>query len=645
MINPQQQQRQHKSPHQYYRHHHHHQHPHHNHDINHKKELQLPTKQQGPLEPLPQAQQYLHMQHYHLLERRHWHSTTTTTTKLTSSSSSLAPLPLASILAAGSDLATGPSSSPSSHRKPLHRQQQIVVNFKQIINAHLNIIRWNFLVIFLLCNCIDFCISNKIYSHITSSPYSTRRGSAGPHSMASSSSSSSSLSSLSSSFTSGSSSLLTSQSAVSAFEPDFVIPLENVTVAQGRDATFTCVVNNLGGHRVAWIKADAKAILAIHEHVITNNDRLSVTHNDYNTWTLNIRNVKMEDSGKYMCQVNTDPMKMQTAVLEVVIPPDIINEETSGDMMVPEGGSAKLVCRARGHPKPRITWRREDGREIIARNGAHQKTKALAVEGEMLTLSKVTRSEMGAYMCIASNGVPPSVSKRMKLQVHFHPLVQVPNQLVGAPVLTDVTLICNVEASPKAINYWQRENGEMIIAGDRYLLTEKEVNMYSIEMVLHIRRLQSSDFGGYKCISKNSIGDTEGTIRLYEMERPGKKILREEDMNEVTKNEIVLKENRHEDGARNQNGRLYKERGTDANLYNHNNGGTSIVRRPSMPLIVVLISLILLLASTRTLNDIGHNEIVDDRRHMLLQSPLSSLFASSATSSSSIQSPQYVNGL
>ncbi|XP_068154654.1 opioid-binding protein/cell adhesion molecule homolog isoform X2 [Drosophila tropicalis] len=369
--------------------------------------------------------------------------------------------------------------------------------------------------------------------------------------------------------------MLFSSCIVGAFEPDFVIPLENVTVAQGRDATFTCVVNNLGGHRVsgdgasapakvAWIKADAKAILAIHEHVITNNDRLSVTHNDYNTWTLNIRSVKMEDAGKYMCQVNTDPMKMQTATLEVVIPPDIINEETSGDMMVPEGGSAKLICRARGHPKPKITWRREDGREIIARNGVHQKTKAQAVEGEMLTLSKVTRSEMGAYMCIASNGVPPTVSKRMKLQVHFHPLVQVPNQLVGAPVLTDVTLICNVEASPKAINYWQRENGEMIIAGDRYALTEKENNMYAIEMILHIKRLQSSDFGGYKCISKNSIGDTEGTIRLYEMERPGKKNLRDDDLNEVTKNEVVLKENRHEDGSRNQNGRLYKDRNQDA---------------------------------------------------------------------------------
>ncbi|KAH8420317.1 hypothetical protein KR009_009035, partial [Drosophila setifemur] len=142
-----------------------------------------------------------------------------------------------------------------------------------------------------------------------------------------------------------------------------------------------------------------------------------------------------------------------------------------------------------------------------------------------------------------------------------HPLVQVPNQLVGAPVLTDVTLICNVEASPKAINYWQRENGEMIIAGDRYALTEKENNMYAIEMILHIKRLQSSDFGGYKCISKNSIGDTEGTIRLYEMERPGKKHSRlDEDDNEVTKQEAGLKDNRHEDGSRNQNGRLYKER-------------------------------------------------------------------------------------
>lgn len=66
----------------------------------------------------------------------------------------------------------------------------------------------------------------------------------------------------------------------------------------------------------------------------------------------------------------------------MVIPPDIVYEETSGDMMVPEGSSAKLMCKARGYPKPKITWRREDGREIIARTGPHGKHKGSGIISE-----------------------------------------------------------------------------------------------------------------------------------------------------------------------------------------------------------------------------------------------------------------------
>ncbi|KAI4475471.1 hypothetical protein M0804_014283 [Polistes exclamans] len=267
---------------------------------------------------------------------------------------------------------------------------------------------------------------------------------------------------------------------------------------------------------VAWIKADTKAILAIHEHVITNNARLSVTHNDQNTWTLNIRGARKEDGGVYMCQVNTNPMKSQSAFLEVVIPPDIISEETSNDLMVPEGGSAKLVCKARGYPKPEIVWKREDGSEIISRGGSTGgRTKTPTAVGELLVLSKITRSEMGAYLCIASNGVPPSVSKRIMLHVHFHPMVQVPNQLVGAPTATNVTLVCHVEASPKAINYWTRESGEMIISNSKYSMSETKTSSYSVQMKLIIMNLQKQDYGGYRCISKNSIGDAEGSIGLY----------------------------------------------------------------------------------------------------------------------------------
>lgn len=34
-------------------------------------------------------------------------------------------------------------------------------------------------------------------------------------------------------------------------------------------------------------------------------------------------------------------------------------------------------------------------------------------------------------------------------------------------------------------------------------------------MKLTVRNLQSGDFGNYRCISKNSLGETEGSIRLY----------------------------------------------------------------------------------------------------------------------------------
>lgn len=63
--------------------------------------------------------------------------------------------------------------------------------------------------------------------------------------------------------------------------------------------------------QVGWVKADTKAIQAIHDHVITHNPRVSVSHSDHSTWNLHIKNVQEEDRGQYMCQINTDPMKSQ----------------------------------------------------------------------------------------------------------------------------------------------------------------------------------------------------------------------------------------------------------------------------------------------------------------------------------------------
>ncbi|XP_071556961.1 lachesin isoform X1 [Temnothorax nylanderi] len=301
--------------------------------------------------------------------------------------------------------------------------------------------------------------------------------------------------------------------------PEFLALLENHTVTQGRDVSFTCVVNHLQSYKVAWIKSDSRAILAIHTHMVAHNPRLSVTHNGHNTWKLHVTNVQPNDSGTYMCQVNTDPMRSQTGHMKVVIPPDIMDLDNTADMLTTkENGDLLLRCRATGNPEPVVIWRREDGRNITLRNDNSVKRTARTFEGEQLHLRGIQRQEMGSYLCIASNGVPPSVSKRYYVNVRFKPLIKVTNQLVAAPVDSDVLLQCYVESSPKALNTWYRNNGVKLLADEKHDISEVTINDYAYQLNLTVRHLDKSDFGTYTCSAENAFGKMEGSIRLQELQ-------------------------------------------------------------------------------------------------------------------------------
>jgi hypothetical protein len=106
-------------------------------------------------------------------------------------------------------------------------------------------------------------------------------------------------------------------------------------------------------------------------------------------------------------------------------------------MVVREGTNVTLTCKAKGFPEPYVMWRREDGDEmsINGENGKNAKSRwklvckltfsfsifdsvtVNVVDGEILSITKVSRLHMAAYLCVASNGVPPSISKRVQLKV------------------------------------------------------------------------------------------------------------------------------------------------------------------------------------------------------------------------------------
>lgn len=136
--------------------------------------------------------------------------------------------------------------------------------------------------------------------------------------------------------------------------------INNVTVPEGKECSFTCIVKNLGGYRVAWIRYDTKALLAIHDHVITNNQKIHVTHNDKDTWTMTIRQVNLQDAGFYMCQVNSKPMLSKLGHLNVVVPPYIDDNKSTKDISTLEGKNVHLTCSAHGNPEPKIIWKYAD---------------------------------------------------------------------------------------------------------------------------------------------------------------------------------------------------------------------------------------------------------------------------------------------
>ncbi|XP_068209139.1 lachesin-like [Palaemon carinicauda] len=300
-------------------------------------------------------------------------------------------------------------------------------------------------------------------------------------------------------------------------EPSFVEPIPNITIAAGRDIRLSCVIDNLGSYKVAWIAFDKSAILTVQDHVITRNPRVKVTHDGQRTWTLHISRVNSTDAGTYMCQVNTIIAKSQFGVLTVVVPPNIIDSDTSGDVMAQEGANINLTCNASGTPQPSITWRREDNMKI----NINKSLQVAEHNGVHLHLERISRMDMAAYLCIASNGVPPIVSKRIQVSVEFQPMMTIPHQLVGAPLGYSVTMECTIEAHPPPLTYWTLAESAMLHQGRKYNIanTIGEVS-YRTHMKLTVKSLRHEDYGSYKCVAKNSRGETEGIIKLYETHPP-----------------------------------------------------------------------------------------------------------------------------
>ncbi|KAK9496676.1 hypothetical protein O3M35_013073 [Rhynocoris fuscipes] len=76
----------------------------------------------------------------------------------------------------------------------------------------------------------------------------------------------------------------------------------------------------------------------------------------------------------------------------------------------------------------------------------------------MLPLYNIDRTQAGAYLCIATNDVPPAVSKRISLSVNYLPELRLSNEVIGAPKGSDIRIFCYIQGYPIDHTYWTHRN-------------------------------------------------------------------------------------------------------------------------------------------------------------------------------------------
>lgn len=89
-------------------------------------------------------------------------------------------------------------------------------------------------------------------------------------------------------------------------------------------------------------------------------------------------------------------------------------------------------------------------------------------------------------------------------------------QLRGVPIYESVNLTCEIEAYPRGEAFWARDDGERLERSPLYDVTMLPRGIeYRYDLILSIHHVQPEDYGSYKCVTKNPLGETEAMVKLF----------------------------------------------------------------------------------------------------------------------------------
>ncbi|GAB0098045.1 Immunoglobulin [Sergentomyia squamirostris] len=227
--------------------------------------------------------------------------------------------------------------------------------------------------------------------------------------------------------------------------------------------------------------------------------------------SLQVANVKLEDTGEYLCQIASESgLAMQRHAIEVQYPPSVISHP-SGEVAMQVGSIFEIACEARGVPFPIITWKRPSD------NGSDLDH----VESRRRLLVEVrSRGDAGNIQCKADNGFGLPAVAGILLIVQFTPEVKAEANVVHTKIGFRATLECSVTAEPSAVVHWFHHgvplsDSRRILRQDSVVAPRSPDHLHTQSRhLLIVQNVQENDLGMYECKAENKVGIKGAIIEL-----------------------------------------------------------------------------------------------------------------------------------
>ena len=160
---------------------------------------------------------------------------------------------------------------------------------------------------------------------------------------------------------------------------------------------------------------------------------------------------------------------------------------------VETGENVSLACRARGQPKPRITWRKAFG-ELSKENAF--------TSDNGLTIINVTKKDVGAYACVAKNLLGEVTAVAMVTVTDRLRFTTTPPKKIVAFVNARVYLHCAIQGASEI--FWKRKDKNL-----HYIIYPDFPNG-----TLLLNNCSYENAGPYTCVAKNSQRSIEAVTIL-----------------------------------------------------------------------------------------------------------------------------------